>query len=285
MVPKLPFGIHYGETSRKRVIGNFTLLETYYPPRLKAPKHAHELACLCLVLRGDYREIYTHQDITCPSSCFLFRPAGTVHSHDFDGGGALSIIIELDSMWLDSLREYSIRLDMPVTSKSASTSLLIRKAYREFSHPDPSSALATEGVMLELLALASQRRIRKDEATSPAWLREVRELLHEGFSNRMTVKCIAAEVGTHPVHLARTFHQRYKCTVGDYVRKLRIETACRALASSDLPLSDVALSVGFYDQSHFSKAFRRVTGMSPSDYRSTFLPRKTLATPPSSLET
>jgi AraC family transcriptional regulator len=51
------------------------------------------------------------------------------------------------------------------------------------------------------------------------------------------------------------------------VRQRRIQFACGRLTATDAPLADVALAAGFCDQSHFTKAFRRVTGMTPSAYR------------------
>jgi len=53
----------------------------------------------------------------------------------------------------------------------------------------------------------------------------------------------------------------------DFVRQLRIEYACHELATSELPIVDIALSAGFFDQSHFTRTFKRLTGIVPSQYR------------------
>jgi AraC family transcriptional regulator len=55
---------------------------------------------------------------------------------------------------------------------------------------------------------------------------------------------------------------------------LRIEDACRRLATSDAPLVAIALDAGFADQSHFAKTFKRQTGMTPAEYRRSVRPRK-----------
>ena len=62
-------------------------------------------------------------------------------------------------------------------------------------------------------------------------------------------------------------HRRYGCTVGEYVRRLRIEFACRELSDSEKPLAFIAQNAGFFDQSHFSKTFKLLTGQSPAAYR------------------
>ena len=58
-------------------------------------------------------------------------------------------------------------------------------------------------------------------------------------------------------------------TVGTYVRRLRLDWAARELARSDTALARVALVAGFADQSHFTRAFRGYTGLTPSVYRAT----------------
>jgi AraC family transcriptional regulator len=78
---------------------------------------------------------------------------------------------------------------------------------------------------------------------------------------------LAAAVGVHPVHLARVFRKFHACSVGDYVRQLRIEYASRQLATTDQPLANIALAAGFADQSHFSRTFKQHTRMLPTEFR------------------
>ena len=57
--------------------------------------------------------------------------------------------------------------------------------------------------------------------------------------------------------------------MGTYVRRLRLNWAAAELARSDASLAQTALAAGFADQSHFTRAFRRYTGFTPSAYRRT----------------
>ncbi len=111
-----------------------------------------------------------------------------------------------------------------------------------------------------------------DRKPSP-WLLQARDLLHDRFSEDLSLSEVAAAVGVHPVHLARVFRKEYGCTLGDYIRKLRVEFACRKLANSETPLAQIALLSGYSDQSHFSNAFRRQMGMTPGEFRRTFRSR------------
>jgi AraC family transcriptional regulator len=91
--------------------------------------------------------------------------------------------------------------------------------------------------------------------------------LHAHFAEEVTIDNLAAAVGVHPTHLMRTFRRFHRCTVGEYLRSLRVEHACHLLSTSDAPLAGIALSTGFSDQSHFSHAFKRQKGMPPAAFR------------------
>ena len=78
---------------------------------------------------------------------------------------------------------------------------------------------------------------------------------------------LAAAVGVHPSHLMRAFRQHHGCTVGEYVRRLRLEYACHLLSTTATSLTQTALDAGFAGQSHFNRAFKAFTGMTPSEFR------------------
>ena len=92
-------------------------------------------------------------------------------------------------------------------------------------------------------------------------------MLHDEGGERLTVGGVAAAVGVHPFHLSRVFKRFRRMTVGEYLNALRIERACRELERPASSISDVALSAGFSDQSHFTRAFKRATGTTPGAFR------------------
>jgi AraC family transcriptional regulator len=86
------------------------------------------------------------------------------------------------------------------------------------------------------------------------------------FAGPLSLTGVAQHVGVHPVHLARTFRAVYRTSFASYVRELRIDFAREQLAGA-APLSEIAAAAGFYDQSHFSRCFKRHLGMTPAAYR------------------
>jgi AraC-like DNA-binding protein len=145
--------------------------------------------------------------------------------------------------------------------------LLTARLYHELKQTDGFTSLAVEGLMLELIAETSRNYVTLPESNRPKWLKQVEEILQARFPEQLTLVEIARSVKIHPTHLARVFHHHYGCTVGEYLRKLRIEHACSQLAATEAPLVEIALEAGFYDQSHFSRSFKRSTGLTPTEYR------------------
>jgi AraC family transcriptional regulator len=111
------------------------------------------------------------------------------------------------------------------------------------------------------------RSISRPRHPFPSWLVEAREILHARFNESLSLAEIAGAVKVHPVYLATEFHRRYRWTVGDYVRQLRIQRAVQELRSLNSPLAEVALNAGFSSQSHFCRVFKRFVGVTPGQYR------------------
>ena len=262
----------YGETVGNTYVSGFTLTETAYAPSLKLPKHSHEDAYFCFVLDGNFSEVYGKHTRDCRPSTLVFHPAGEMHS-DYFHTSARCFNIEMAPCWLGRVQQQSRIINTPTDFYGGRLAYLAARLYREFREADEFSALVLEGLTLEITAEASRFVVNESEHTSPRWLEQARDILHERFSERLSLIALAELVDVHPVHLAREFHRFYRCTIGEYVRQRSIEFACHQISISDASLSDIALAAGFFDQSHFGKTFKQFTGMSPALYRKTFRAR------------
>ncbi|MBI1762561.1 MAG: helix-turn-helix transcriptional regulator [Acidobacteria bacterium] len=267
MSPQLPPGKYYGETLRLRKLPCFELSERVYSPWYQTPKHTHKQALFCFVMQGQYTESYGSQTRECRSSSLLFHPPGEVHAERFHAVGGRSFIVELAPAWLKKMREQVPLTDEPADFHGGVFELLAHKLYREFTHEDCISPLIIEGLMMELVGETLRRNRAHQPTASPLWLQQVKELLQARFTENLTLTDLAQHVGVHPVYLAQTFRKTYQCTIGEYVRKLRIEYACHELTTSASPIVDIALAAGFCDQSHFTRTFKRALGAAPSQYR------------------
>lgn len=96
---------------------------------------------------------------------------------------------------------------------------------------------------------------------------EVERLLGQRFGESLGLAQIAAAVGASPYHLARIFRASTGHTIHEHRTRIRINVAIQRLADPRLPLTDLALDLGYSSHSHFSEQFRRSVGISPSTLR------------------
>jgi len=263
---QLPKNFTHGDILRWRRVGGLVLAEVAYAAGQRIHRHVHPHARFVLVLAGSLTEIRGGDTATYGPSTLLFRQADEPHAYLVSRAGATCLIVDMEPAWLARAREHA-----PVLARSAAfrRGLIIHLAHRlhgEFRLRDEVSRLAIESIALGVLAEASRDVARAARRPAPAWLRQARDLVERRFAESLSLAAVAAQVGVHPVHLARTFRRIYQTTFAGYVRQVRIEFARRELAGPSA-LSDIAAAAGFCDQSHFSRSFKQYTGLTPAEYR------------------
>ena len=93
------------------------------------------------------------------------------------------------------------------------------------------------------------------------------EYIHSNLERTLTLKELAKTVNMSVPAFGTAFRQWTGSSVSDYIGSLRIRKARQLLEERTLSIGGIALRLGFYDSSHFSRAFRRKTGISPREYR------------------
>jgi len=120
------------------------------------------------------------------------------------------------------------------------------------------------------------RVIRSGEAPSSSYLLKIPRwhLIDLAGSDEadMLSTYLAALVGHSPSHCARKFRYTEGLSLGRFVNRRRLAKALVVLRRDSTPLSQVALALGFSSQSHFTRLFSEVVGMTPAKYRKTFKP-------------
>jgi AraC family transcriptional regulator len=255
-----------GNVVRRRDIPSFLLTESVYAKGLSLPKHCHSNAYLSFVLSGSYVEKYLDHECVCGEGSLRFLPPGQLHENEYSTG-ARCLLVRIEPAALDRLGDHSPVLSAPGEVPGLASSWLANRLYREFTAEDNIAPLAIEGVLLEILAESARAIGEGSAAHAPAWLRRVREALEDSYLLAPSLAELAGIAGVHPVHLSREFRKHYQSTIGEFIRKRRIEHACRLLSTSDTPLSEIALTCGFSDQSHFCAMFKGHTGLTPAKFR------------------
>jgi AraC family transcriptional regulator len=125
------------------------------------------------------------------------------------------------------------------------------------------------GVHLARSHSAQSRPVRTlPMQTMSGWrMRRVIEYIEEHLDGNLSLEAMAEEVEISPMYLARAFKAAIGQSPHRYVLGRRIDRAKELLRNTDIPVVDVALSVGFASQSHLSHWFQRYVGVSPAAYR------------------
>src|SRR6266404_6630791 len=101
----------------------------------------------------------------------------------------------------------------------------------------------------------------------PAAMRRVHEYIEAHLNDTVELVELAAIAGLSIFHFARQFKQSAGVTPHYYLIRSRIERARELLAGTDLSLSEIAFATGFSDQSHLTRHFRQMIGMTPGQFR------------------
>jgi AraC-like DNA-binding protein len=167
-----------------------------------------------------------------------------------------------DLDWLD----VPVRLS-PLNSVQFRSTLL--KAVEAWQNGDALSRLEADHLAMSLvlsifrqygrlLSVASRR------SHSLSW---VPSYLSFNIGEPLSVAQMARRANLSPSRFGAVFRQHFGLSPHQYLLRLRIEHAQSLLTTTDLPLRDIAESCGFADAHHFSKAFKRIVGVSPGAYR------------------
>ena len=249
--------------------------ETRHSEEFHMSRHSHEEAHMALLFQGTIENTKRGSTSVISASRLMFMPPEETHTTRYSDR-VHAFYIRFMPSWWERLPSRIPLLEEAGQYANDPPAWLAIQIHRELQKRDDLTPLMLEGLTMELLvAISRSGSDTSDSNTSrdrgkPIWLTQAQDYLHAHFRESIAVEAIASTVGVHPGHLMRVFRQQYHCTIGDYVRRLRVQSACRLIQESEHPLSQIALSVGFSDQAHFSRTFKAVTGMTPTVWQSSF---------------
>ncbi len=252
--------------SRQCQASGITIAIVDYAPNRVMPAHSHETLGISVVMRGLVEETAGSRTEVSGIASAVIKPPGTVHANRFGPEGARLLAMEMSPEqaegflgrhgFLDRWRWMRVMRALGVTCRGLS----------DLSQPLPMNGAAVENLAVELVA-ALDGDVLSSRGTPPSWLIRAHQRLDDDFATTFRVRELASEAGVHPVYLARRFRQHYGCSVLEYLRTVRLRAAMRELADAAHPLSQIAIRVGFSDQSHLTRALRATTGLTPHAYR------------------
>lgn len=237
-----------------------------FEPGSRMSSHAHSGAVLGVVLGGLYEERTRGRVSEHRAGDMLFCPAGEPHAQSFSAKGAVKLLLWLDPEVLGEMGRRA-RLEEAPFARCAEAQPLARRLASELEVADGFSAMVADGLALEIAGLFCRSLGADARDAIPAWLIRARDhlLCHAGEGCSLAEVALAA--GCEASVLARAFRLSFGLSIGDYARRLRLERAAERIASSRMPLSEIALECGFCDQAHMSRSFKAAYGMTPRRWR------------------
>ena len=92
-------------------------------------------------------------------------------------------------------------------------------------------------------------------------------MIEARLSEKLTIEMIAQQLHYSPSYLSMLYKQETGKTIGDAITAARMREAMRLLRETDDMIYEIAVRVGYHEQAHFARLFKRMTGMTPKDYR------------------
>jgi AraC family transcriptional regulator len=244
----------------------YDVTEQFYPIGSKRKLETEGNAYFCYVLDGSLAETTAGRSVAYPTGKLLYFPIHHECVLDFEQP-ARCLIIRIGQMLLGRFSAEAQELGEIVSIQDWEATWLVKRLQKEFVMRNPARELAIEAIILQLLALAARTRPDKLATRESFWLKKVRAFLDTQYLRDYRLSELATLAGVHRVHLVREFRKHYGVTIGQHIRRLRVEHACELLACTDLLLRDIATACRFVDQSHFSKQFKKISGFTPAEYR------------------
>ena len=224
----LTTGQFHGQTNKIHTLDGITLTDTEYT-QAKVDWHYHENAYFTFILQGQVLEGNKKEIYTCTPSSLLFHHWQEPHYNIKPEGYTRGFHIEIEKQWFEKydLRDHHLEGSFNISSPE----------------------------------------IKNITSKKPLWVEKLRAILQEESNRNLSLHSLVQTLDIHPVHLSRCFPKYFNCTLGEYIRKVRIEKAISLLPIKKYSLTEIAFECGFADQSHFTRNFKELVGFNPLAYR------------------
>ncbi|WP_152269035.1 helix-turn-helix transcriptional regulator [Agriterribacter humi] len=223
--------------------------------------HCHENPHISFVLTGGNVEKRKHIEFERLPGKVTFYHSGEAHQNIHKAGDSRHINIEICTSYLGNNL-----LDAEKINKACQAEpdikFLILKMYKELLIDDDYSGTSIRLLMLEMLSASKHL-----SSTRPVWINKVQQVLNDRWNEAPTLRDLSAAAGVHPITISKHFRKYFNCTLGEYMRKLRINNSIALVQSTGTSLTDVAYECGFADQSHFTRTFKQMTSFLPKQYQ------------------
>jgi AraC family transcriptional regulator len=260
----LSLGQYFGAISVRKTAGSVVLTCVEHRVPRAIPNHAHQAGFLSMLLWGDYREVAACREYEYSPFCSVFHPAGLEHRDRIGRAGASFFNVEFTADLFEDLDSVgSCRLSIRDLSGAQQTWATLHLLERFRGETSNDLDLESQAINLLFESVRATDRL----PTHNKCLRWAKEYIQSYYRESLTVAQVAGAADVHPVYLSYLFRKESGHTLGEYLNRVRVRAAAVLLTSSRVPISAIAAECGFSDQSHLTRVFKNVTGITPGLFR------------------
>lgn len=256
-------------------IGDLELLKATYISHAFS-RHTHQGYVIGMIERGAevfYYRGETH--VALPGDVVVINPdeVHTGHSGDKQGWTyrMLYPTVQTLKMVADAMADRPVEMpwfpqavikDRPLAVKIRQLHMLLERSTSQMERQENYY-----DVMGELIRTkAGNAPTTKKQGFERQAVKKARQLINDTLSENISLETISDHVGLSPFYFARIFRQHTGLPPHAYRKQQRIQMA-KQLLSTQMPISQVAIATGFSDQSHLTRHFKQIVGVTPGQYK------------------
>ena len=250
----------------------------YYKPHLRKfiyGLHRHKFIEIEYMVSGHFKNDLCGTEFELSGGDFYCLGLGDYHSLEIDEGSTLySLSINYKNM-PPIIQHMLNSTDFPRAGQipddeRGKVEELFAMIGRLVESKEPYAEEKLTAYLILLFSIILERSSRVDSKKTPSGYRHVLkaiDYLEEHYTEHVTLEEVACAVFLSPNHFSKLFSDMNGMTFSEYLARMRVDKARRALTATDKAVAEVATECGFSSFSSFSRNFKRICGCSPSEFR------------------
>ena len=250
----------------KKIFSNtqgIAVVETEYQNKVYEGWHSHNNAHITLFLKGGTTEKRKNFSETVGPGSLLFYHSDELHLNQDTLFPSRNINIEVNEKILTELEISEAVIEKSVQNE-AFTKFLILKIFKETLNAD---AFSSDTITMLFSQLSNSHAHLEKFEKSPFWVKSLQELLNDCWNENPNLQDLAQVLNLNPITISKHFPKYFGCTLGEYMRRIKINRSLSLIQSDPGNLTEIAFQCGFSDQSHFIRTFKTQTGFLPKQFQ------------------
>lgn len=238
-------------------------------------KHSHDSFSLCVFSKGEVEvEFHTQEEeLVSSSEIIIFNPNQVHQTKSEIKKTEDYYTLHVDTQWCKNIQEKLFGFNEKflstqniISEESISKKLLI--IFQNITMYDERNNKDLEEIVTYILEKYTILDLNTKDKEEHTMCKKVEEYILNNLEEQITLEDIAIAVGYNDSYITRIFKKEYGLSPYAFLVDKRIQKAKnRLLDDSEINLAQLSNEIGFYDQSHFSKVFKRTFATTPNKYR------------------